>query len=497
MSEGEGGGARRDPGLELLAAGLGLGLLGDLALRITPWGAGAALTAALVLGAVCLLQRRHGTPVAGRIAQGGVVGVAAAGLLWRDATVLKALDASVIVVALALLASERMGQRGPRTLAAYAARVLGSAFHSLFGAPVVLVADVSWRTLNTPWRTGVGALRGLLLALPVVIVFGSLLASADAVFSARLAALIDVDLLAVCDHLLGIAACAWLAAGLLRAAVRRADPAHRPFVSVDGPLLGVAEAAIVLGLVDLLFGGFVWVQLRYLFGGSEWVQQVAGLGYAEYARRGFFELVAVTALVLPLLLVLEWAVRPQGRARTLFASLAGLQVALVLVMLASAFERMRLYRAEYGLTELRVYTTAFMSWLGVLLLLFAGTVLRGRREDFARAALASAVAAVVGLHVFDPERRIVETNRAIARAFDAGYAAGLSADAVPALVDTVGRLDEADKRRVAHALLARWSASAPEDWRAWSLSRRRARLAVLSAEPALRVAAGDAQASAR
>jgi hypothetical protein len=109
-----------------------------------------------------------------------------------------------------------------------------------------------------------GALRGLLLAVPVVIVFASLLASADAVFSAWLAALFDIDLLAVCDHLLGIGACGWLAVGLLRAAVRRAEPAHRPFVSVDGPLLGGVEAAIVLGLVDLSFGLFGLVPLWIL-----------------------------------------------------------------------------------------------------------------------------------------------------------------------------------------------------------------------------------------
>ena len=64
--------------------------------------------------------------------------------------------------------------------------------------------------------------------------------------------------------------------------------------------------------------------MRYLFGGSEWVQRVAGLTYAEYARRGFFELVVVAALVLVLLLIAHWLLRPEGGAdQRVFAVLAG------------------------------------------------------------------------------------------------------------------------------------------------------------------------------
>src|SRR4030095_10853837 len=98
--------------------------------------------------------------------------------------------------------------------------------------------------------------------------------------------------------------------------------------------------------------------------------------YPAYARRGFFELCAVTALVLPMLLVAHWLLRPESPREALaFAVLAGAQALLVLVMLVSALERMRLYREEYGLNELRFYTTAFMLWLGVLLVGVVGNAL--------------------------------------------------------------------------------------------------------------------------
>jgi hypothetical protein len=172
-------------------------------------------------------------------------------------------------------------------------------------------------------------------------------------------------------------------------------------------------------------------------------------------------------------------------------------VALVLVMLVSALERMRLYRLEYGLTELRFYTTAFMIWLGALLVWFAVTVLPGRRAAFARGALASAVVAVAALHAVDPERVIVETNRAMPRTFDAEYASGLSADAVPALVEAVQPLEGPVQRRLARTLLTRWASDEPPDWRSWSLARARARSRVLSEEPRLRAVLDEAEAEAR
>ena len=51
------------------------------------------------------------------------------------------------------------------------------------------------------------------------------------------------------------------------------------------------------------------VQFRYLFGGAALVQVSETLTYAEYARRGFFELVAVAALLLPIMLLLDWVAR--------------------------------------------------------------------------------------------------------------------------------------------------------------------------------------------
>jgi len=174
------------------------------------------------------------------------------------------------------------------------------------------------------------------------------------------------------------------------------------------PSLGIVETTTIFSLLNLLFLSFVLVQIRYFFGGAATVQATAGLTYAQYARSGFFELVWVAALVLPLLLGLHWLQKPgDARAQRLFTWQAAVQVALLFVIMASALARMRLYEGEYGLTELRLYTTAFMGWLALVFAWFTLTALRGRRERFAFGAAVCAFALVV-----NPDDRIVRANLA-------------------------------------------------------------------------------------
>src|SRR5258705_422387 len=61
------------------------------------------------------------------------------------------------------------------------------------------------------------------------------------------------------------------------------------------PRLGVIEVVTILVAVDILFATFVVLQLAYLFGGLD-TMAAGGITYANYARHGFFQLVAVTCL---------------------------------------------------------------------------------------------------------------------------------------------------------------------------------------------------------
>jgi hypothetical protein len=219
------------------------------------------------------------------------------------------------------------------------------------------------------------------------------------------------------------------------------------------------------------------VQFRYLFGGADLVREVTGLSYSDYARRGFFQLVVVAALSLPLLLVADWSLdqRDPRRVRH-FRLLAGLMLLLLDVMLASALYRMRLYTVEYGLTELRFYTTAFMGWLVLVFGWFVATVLRGRRERFGTGAVLAGWLVLASLNLANPDALITGVNfdRFIAgRPLDAAYAAGLSADALPTLRKRIARSGTNEACAAADALERRWR----KEWqrgRRWTIALARA-----------------------
>jgi hypothetical protein len=465
--------------LGVLGAAAVLGALGDFLLRATPWGINLTLWTVALVAVAAGLRRWAGLDAAGRSWVPMAIGIAAL-MAWRDSPTLKALDIAALLVVLALAMHRARGSR-LRTggVASYAIGLARGAFEALAGLPALLVGDVRWAEVGR----GRGAtyalplLRGLALALPLVGIFAMLLVAADAAFEGMINRLSWVGPDVVVSHLFLAGALAWVSGGVLRTLALCDAAEEAPEPKLPPPFLGVVEVGTVMALLNALFLSFVLVQLPYLFGAAP-----VAMRHADYARRGFFELVTVAGLVLPLLLGLHAAMRRgEPRHERVFRWLAGVQVALLMVIMASALHRMRLYQNEYGLTELRLYTTAFMFWLAAVFAWFCATVLRGRRDRFVFGALVMAAEALVLLHAADPDARIVRTNaaRAVAeRPFDVRYAAGLSADAVPALLAALPRAPVQERCTAGARILRRWGPEVDSDWRSWSVSRARARRAV-------------------
>ncbi|MFZ5821804.1 MAG: DUF4153 domain-containing protein [Chloroflexota bacterium] len=284
--------------------------------------------------------------------------------------------------------------------------------------------------------------RGLLIALPIVAVFASLLASADLVFSQRLEEFIELfnleKLPEYIFRLVYILIGAYLLAGVfLHAAARSQDEKlvgeDKPAVP---PFLGFTEAVIVLGSVALLFATFVVVQFQYFFGGQANIH-IEGYTYSEYARRGFGELVTVALFSLLLILGASGVTRRETETqRRVFSGLGIGIVALVLVMLVSAFQRLVLYETAYGFSRLRTYTHVFIIWLALLLVSTVVLEILRRERAFALAAVLASLGFAASLGAMNVDAFIVRqnVNRTLAgEAFDAAYLMNLSDDAVPAL----------------------------------------------------------------
>jgi hypothetical protein len=238
-------------------------------------------------------------------------------------------------------------------------------------------------------------------------------------------------------------------------------------------------------LINLLFLSFVIVQIPYLFGGFELVQKTPDFKLAEYARRGFGELVAVAGLVLPILLVSHWLLRKDSPVNEkIYRVLAGIQIALLFVIMISAAQRLFILTGNvgYGLTTVRFYPFIFMIWLAVVFIWFAATVLRGARERFAWGALWSAIFILGALHFVNPDDYIARTNIRLmeeGRKLDAYYNSRLSDDAVPVLLEKLPAMNFEQQCRVKWTLARRFEAAALEkDFRSWNYSRWTARNAI-------------------
>ncbi|MGI8656683.1 MAG: DUF4153 domain-containing protein [Pyrinomonadaceae bacterium] len=502
-------------GLGVIDAALVLGMLGDALLRVTPWGLNILLWIVVLVLAAAVLVRWRGVELKGEGAKLLLpVVLSAAVFAWRDSPVLKGLDGLALVLALALAAGRtRSGRIVVAGVTEYVREIFAAMFNAAFGAWPLLRSDVCWKDVpRGGWSGNAAAIgRGLIIAVPLLFVFGGLLMAADAVFARIINNVFQIDLPETFLHIFVTLACAWLVCGFLRGALLKNESTNEsaknastgsvvPVASIitiginetasdkakvanndalsrlQAVSLGIVELGIGLGLLAALFFCFVIVQFRYFFGGASMVQISMGMTYAEYARRGFFELVTVAALVLPLLLIAHYLLRKEKAAHErIFRSLAGILLALLFVIMASAIVRMRLYQQEYGLTELRVYTMAFMGWLALVFVWFAWTVLRGRRERFAFGALIACFFVVAALHLFNPDAFIVRANVSHAarvnQKLDTGYATSLSADAVPVLIESLPSMKTADARIVAAYVLERWSKPLQIDYRAWSVSR--------------------------
>src|SRR6266545_4206628 len=386
-------------GVALAVSALALGLLGDALFQGQALGVNVPLWMVAFTAALTVLLRIARAPLhQGRRFMVAPLLLFATLFIWHSSPLL--VTANLLALAAAVTMGALRGAQ-PRlrtaTLSDYGGGFVRAATSTAVGAAPLLMSDIRWNEVVGRARSErlTAVARGFALGVPLLFLFGGLFVAADAVFKNLVSSAVPSINETLLVRVVIIAIWAWLAGGLLRDLLAvRADDEEVPFAQTRRRL-GVLEIGVALAFLDVLFLAFVVVQFRYLFGGNALVESEAHLTYAEYARHGFFELVTVTALTLPLLLLADWALR--GEDRRAFRWLAAALLALLGVVIASALQRMRLYMQHYGLTELRVYATGLILWLAVVCGWFALTVLRGRRHAFAVGALVTGFAETLAL----------------------------------------------------------------------------------------------------
>ncbi len=364
------------------------------------------------------------------------------------------------------------------------------------------------------WQPSMAVARGLLLALPVVLVLGGLLAAADPIFNKWMKDTLSIfDLGNLSEYLVRlfyILILAYLLAGVYLHSILPNLVEARPAAGsrLFAPLLGWIETVVVLAAVNLLFLVFVSIQFWYLFGGQANIGS-SGFTYSEYAVRGFNELVWVAVLSLLLYLGLGALVvqKTTIHQKSLMA-LNTLLIVQVLVILISSFNRLRLYEEAYGFTSLRTYTHIFIIWLALLLVATILLELTRRRHAFALTGLLVLCGFGLTFGLLNVDGFIAQQNILRARsgatfntqdgplgrgvaALDTQYLSTLSDDAVPTLLAEFQHPDQPDKVKdelgaelACRAERMKQTANENTSWLSYNLSHATARQ-LLSANESL------------
>jgi hypothetical protein len=470
---------RTRQGLQILGLAILLGVLGDALLRSSPWGLNAALWVTALAAATIVVLR----PDRNEVILWLLLALAfAAFVAWRDSPFLKFWNSVVVTASLTLVAlRSRRVQLQITSIFKYLTSAVDVALSAAVGPVLLTFGDVRLDQMreNHPLKRSRSILIGVALAAPLVLIFGTLFVAADPVFEQIVNSVFDWDLASITSHASVACLAAWLAAGYLRTVAFTETSSLASVAEPRTPSLGIVEIAIALGTTILIFLLFVAVQIQYLFGGEQLVQATLGLSYAEYARRGFFELVSVAALVVPVLLAADWMLdKNSHKNRQSFTALATTLLLLVALVMVSALKRIQLYVDVYGLTGDRLYAAAFMLWIAAVLGWFAMTVLRGKRHRFAFGAIMAGFVVMLSLNALNPDATIARTNLARARAgesLDIQYLATLGADAAPVTLSRSSILPARDKCELIELMTGQRWATQSTDWRSWNLGRERAR----------------------
>lgn len=215
---------------------------------------------------------------------------------------------------------------------------------------------------------------GIVVAIPVLVVIGNILASADEVFrevfseigellsiDSIFANIIGIAIMFVIGYVVPYAFCKYIKSGKIIVKEGKSGT-NEPIIAI-----------IVTGAVSLLYVLFSGIQIIYLFLGNGTLP--ADYSYAEYAREGFFQLLFVSAFnVIMVLICIEFF-----RENKILKGILMVISICTFIMIASSAYRMSMYIGEYGLT----FTRVFVLWtLVVITLVMTGLLYQLLRAEF-------------------------------------------------------------------------------------------------------------------
>ncbi len=184
---------------------------------------------------------------------------------------------------------------------------------------------------------------------------------------------------------------------------------RRPVARKQGKSLPTAALMAFLGCISLVYVLYLVSQITYFFS-AFWGEMPADFLPAAYARRGFFEMCVISVINLTLVFfVLLFSKREGGKVGLPLGCVCTFISLFSLLLIATALAKMLLYVDRFGLTRMRIQTSAFMIFLSVVFIVLILRLLI-TRLPYMRLILLSAAIITVSLGFMDIDATIARHN---------------------------------------------------------------------------------------
>ena len=305
-------------------------------------------------------------------------------------------------------------------------------------------------------------LVGIAISVPVLLVVIPLLISSDAAFEGLMVSLFSGIGTLIAKILLGALLTVFLFA-LLFALKKGLKREEYPLCGQGNyKNLPAATAVTLFSILSVFYAVYLFSQLAYFFSAfSGILPEGYALTPANYARRGFFELCGVCSINLGLIALITGLSRRTDAGKIPLSVRVTATVICVfsVIFTATALSKMLLYIGFYGLTRLRLLTSAFMI---LLALFFVGVVIYLYLKKFPISKYIIAVLTVSALAVgfLDVDRTVAFYNVEKYKSeelteLDVAHLGSLSDSAVPYLVELLNLPDTDIREQAAEALYCR------------------------------------------
>lgn len=238
-------------------------------------------------------------------------------------------------------------------------------------------------------------LTGVAVSVPVLIIIGALLCSADRVFARLMVNMLSgVNILQIIFKIMVFLTALCYSFGCIysikvRGRVKAAKPKKG-----DGIVLNSFFV-----MLNIMFAVFCYVQIAYVFCGG-FMTLPEGVIYSEYAREGFFQLLFVTIINFGCIIGIVSVFRDNVKKTGLKVQLTALCL-FTGVLIVSSFYRMSLYIGTFGYTVLRNQVLCFLLIESILIIYTIYAVIsEARLYRLVGFYFAAAAAGVIAVNLF-------------------------------------------------------------------------------------------------